>query len=50
MDEHALVAAVVAVLDTQVRSLLAVHGGGLELIDVTPAGEVRLRSGACRLR
>lgn len=48
MDEHALVAAVMAVLDTQVRPLLAVHGGGLELIDVTPAGEVRLAFvGAC---
>jgi len=38
-----------AVLDTQVRPLLAMHGGELELVDVTPAGEVRLAfAGACR--
>jgi Fe-S cluster biogenesis protein NfuA len=43
-----LISAVVAVLDTQVRPLLAVHGGGIELTDVTPAGEVRLAFiGAC---
>ncbi len=52
MDEAArqeqLIGAVVAVLDTQVRPLLAVHGGGVELLDVTPAGEVRLAfAGAC---
>ncbi|HJZ44158.1 MAG TPA: NifU family protein [Hyphomicrobiaceae bacterium] len=52
MDQNAgqgqLVGAVVAVLDTQVRPLLAVHGGGLQLIEVTPAGEVRLAFvGAC---
>jgi Fe-S cluster biogenesis protein NfuA len=44
----ALISAVAAVLDTQVRPLLAVHGGGLDLIGVTPAGEVRLAFvGAC---
>jgi Fe-S cluster biogenesis protein NfuA len=43
-----LLAAVVAVLDTQVRPLLAVHGGGVDLVELTPAGEVRLAfSGAC---
>jgi len=37
------------VLDTQVRPLLAVHGGGVELVEVTAAGEVRLEyQGACR--
>jgi Fe-S cluster biogenesis protein NfuA len=47
-QEQQLVAAVLAVLDTQVRPLLAMHGGGLELIEVTPAGEVRLAfEGAC---
>ena len=40
---------VLDVLDTQVRPLLAVHGGGVELVEVTPAGEVRLEyQGACR--
>jgi Fe-S cluster biogenesis protein NfuA len=47
--QDAVTAAVVVVLDTQIRPLLAVHGGGLELIEVTPAGEVRLAfEGACR--
>ena len=37
------------VLQTQIRPLLAVHGGGLELLEITPAGEVRLAfEGACR--
>ena len=44
-----LTIAVLDVLDTQVRPLLAVHGGGVELVEVTPAGEVRLEyQGACR--
>jgi Fe-S cluster biogenesis protein NfuA len=44
-----LTVAVLDVLDTQVRPLLAVHGGGVELVEVTPAGEVRLEyQGACR--
>jgi Fe-S cluster biogenesis protein NfuA len=44
-----LTAAVLIVLDTQIRPLLAVHGGGLELTEVTAAGEVRLAfEGACR--
>ncbi|WP_421998105.1 NifU family protein [Reyranella sp.] len=44
-----LTTTVIEVLDTQVRPLLAVHGGGVELIEVTPAGEVRLEyQGACR--
>jgi Fe-S cluster biogenesis protein NfuA len=44
-----LIADVLMVLETQIRPLLAIHGGGLELIEVTPAGEVRLAfEGACR--
>jgi len=40
---------VLVVLETQIRPLLAVHGRGLELIEVTPGGEVRLAfEGACR--
>jgi Fe-S cluster biogenesis protein NfuA len=47
--QDALIAGVVMVLETQIRPLLAVHGGGLELIDITPGGEVRLAfEGACR--
>jgi Fe-S cluster biogenesis protein NfuA len=47
--QAALIADVLVVIETQIRPLLAVHGGGLELIDVTPAGEVRLAyEGACR--
>ncbi len=47
--ENDLTIAVLDVLDTQVRPLLAVHGGGVELVEVTPAGEVRLEyQGACR--
>ncbi len=43
-----LAALVLSVLDTQVRPLLAIHGGGLELVEVTQAGEVRLAfDGAC---
>ena len=46
--QEQLIGAVVAVLDTQVRPLLAVHGGGVNLLEVTPAGEVRLAfAGAC---
>jgi Fe-S cluster biogenesis protein NfuA len=49
VQQDAVTAAVLVVLDTQIRPLLAVHGGGLELIEVTPAGEVRLAfEGACR--
>jgi Fe-S cluster biogenesis protein NfuA len=45
----AVTVAVMVVLDTQIRPLLAVHGGALDLIEVTPAGEVRLAfEGACR--
>jgi Fe-S cluster biogenesis protein NfuA len=40
VQQDAVTAAVLVVLDTQIRPLLAVHGGGLELIEVTPAGEV----------
>jgi Fe-S cluster biogenesis protein NfuA len=52
MDQEAaqeqLIAAVLAMLDTQVRPLLAMHGGALDLVEVTPAGEVRLAfAGAC---
>jgi Fe-S cluster biogenesis protein NfuA len=41
-------AAVLAVLDTQVRPLLAMHGGSVDLVEITPAGEVKLAfAGAC---
>lgn len=37
-----------AVIETQIRPLLAIHGGGVELIEITEAGEVRLAfEGAC---
>lgn len=43
-----LVPAVMAVIETQIRPLLAIHGGGVELLEITPAGEVRLAfEGAC---
>jgi Fe-S cluster biogenesis protein NfuA len=43
-----LVAAVMAAIETQIRPLLAIHGGGIELVEITPAGEVRLAfEGAC---
>jgi Fe-S cluster biogenesis protein NfuA len=43
-----LAAAVLAVLDTQVRPLLAMHGGALDLVEITRTGEVRLAfAGAC---
>ena len=43
-----LIASVLMVLDRQIGPLLAVHGGGVRLIDVTPAGEIRLAfEGAC---
>jgi Fe-S cluster biogenesis protein NfuA len=49
VQQNAVTAAVVGVLETQIRPLLAVHGGGLELIEITPAGEVKLAfEGACR--
>ena len=48
LDANRLGAAVMSVLDTQIRPLLAMHGGGLELAEITPAGEVRLAfEGAC---
>jgi Fe-S cluster biogenesis protein NfuA len=47
--QDALLDEVLIVLQTQIRPLLAVHGGGLELLEITPAGEVRLAfEGACR--
>jgi Fe-S cluster biogenesis protein NfuA len=46
--QEQLVAAVLAVLDTQVRPLLAMHGGALDLVEITPTGEVKLAfAGAC---
>lgn len=43
-----LVPAVMAVIETQIRPLLAIHGGGVELLEITPAGEVKLAfEGAC---
>jgi Fe-S cluster biogenesis protein NfuA len=48
LDTNRLGAAVMSVLDTQIRPLLAMHGGGLELVEITPAGEIRLAfEGAC---
>jgi Fe-S cluster biogenesis protein NfuA len=47
--QDALAADVLCVIETQIRPPLAVHGGGVDLIEVTPAGEVRLAfEGACR--
>jgi Fe-S cluster biogenesis protein NfuA len=47
-DLEALAAAVMAVIETQIRPMLAIHGGGIELIEITPAGEIRLAfEGAC---
>ena len=45
VQQDAVTAAVLVVLDTQM-SPFPVHGGGLELIEVTPAGEVNLPSKA----
>ena len=43
-------ATVLVVLDTQIRPLLAVHGGGLELIEVTPgANQAWIRRRLSRL-
>jgi len=43
-----LIASVLMALDRQIRPVLAIHGGGVRLVDVTPAGEVRLAfEGAC---
>lgn len=43
-----LIADVLNLLDSQIRPVLAVHGGGVRLVDVTPGGEVRLAfEGAC---
>jgi Fe-S cluster biogenesis protein NfuA len=43
-----LTAAVMGVIETQIRLLLAIHGGGIELVEITPEGEVRLAfEGAC---
>ena len=48
IEQDHLAAAVLAVLDTQVRPLLAMHGGALDLVEITPAGEVKLQfQGAC---
>jgi Fe-S cluster biogenesis protein NfuA len=47
-DLDSLAAAVMAVIETQIRPMLAIHGGGIELVDITPSGEVRLAfEGAC---
>jgi Fe-S cluster biogenesis protein NfuA len=43
-----LLAAVLNVLDGQIRPLLAVHGGDVRLIAITPGGEIKLAfEGAC---
>src|SRR5262245_18786985 len=47
-DHDDLAVAVSAVIETQIRPLIALHGGGVELLEITPAGEVRLAfEGAC---
>jgi Fe-S cluster biogenesis protein NfuA len=47
-DLDSLAANVMAVIETQIRPLLAIHGGGIELVEITPTGEVRLAfEGAC---
>jgi Fe-S cluster biogenesis protein NfuA len=38
-----LLRAVEAVLDQEVRPVLSVHGGDLDLVEVTPGGVVRIR-------
>ena len=48
LDRDDLGAAVMSVLDTQIRPLLAMHGGGLELVEISQTGEIRLAfEGAC---
>ena len=48
MFEDDLTAAVVGTIERQIRPLLAMHGGGIELIEITPTGEVRLAfEGTC---
>ena len=38
-----------ALIATQIRPLLKIHGGGIQLIEVTDTGQVRLAfEGACR--
>lgn len=40
--------AIKAVLDEEVKPLLGMHGGGVELVEVTDDGVVRVRlTGAC---
>ena len=47
-DLVAIAADVMAMIETQIRPMLAIHGGGIELVEITPAGEVRLAfEGAC---
>ncbi len=37
------------ILENQIRPLLKIHGGGIDLLDVSPDGDVRLEfQGACR--
>ena len=44
-----LQAEIEAIIATQIRPLLKIHGGGLQLLEVTKRGEVRLAfEGACR--
>jgi Fe-S cluster biogenesis protein NfuA len=47
-ERDELAGVVMAVIETQIRPLLAIHGGGIELVEITPAGEVKLAfEGAC---
>lgn len=47
--QDALAAEVEGIIETQIRPLLKIHGGGIALEEVSAAGEVSLRfEGACR--
>lgn len=40
---------VIEILDAEIRPLLKIHGGGVDLVSVTPRGDVNLEfQGACR--
>lgn len=49
MTESMLRDQVEAILETQIRPMLQVHGGGISLLELTPDGCVTLRfEGGCR--
>lgn len=48
-ERAALRQSVIEILDSQIRPVIKLHGGGVELLDVTEYGEVELSfDGACR--